>query len=132
MAPGLSALDVLNLVLVVALVAASAGWAGGRGGLRSAFARIRALEDVQETYDIRLKRREGAVGQAATQKRKTLLQERDAEAEQLARDLAARRGRGGGMLFPAELTEQEREEGAAAQLEAEAEALGLKQKGKAG
>src|SRR5882672_12278753 len=102
MAPGLSALDVLNLVLIVGLLAALFGWAGGRGGLRSAFARIRALEDVQETYDIRLKRREGAVGQAATQKRKTLLQERDAEAEQLARDLAARRGRGGGMLFPAE------------------------------
>jgi len=119
----LTALDVLNLVLVVGFLSALFGWAGGQGALRSHRARLMGIEDQLEAFDARIKRREGAAGQAATQRRRTALQQRDEEAERLAQALAQRGGRA---LRP--LTEQDEEEAALAQLEREAEARGLKQK----
>ena len=127
MAGVLTPLDLLNLVLVVGFLAALFGWAGGKGALRAFSARIGGLEDAQEVFDVRLKKREGAAGQVATQKRKTQLQAVDAEAERLAAALS----RGRGVAAPRALDLPDDEEAAEAQLMQEAKARGLLRGGKA-
>ncbi len=121
MGAGLTALDVLNLVLVVGFLAALFGWAGGKGALRSLRAELSGLGDSLDALDVRLKRREGSAGQAATQKRKTELQARDDEADKLAQALA----RGGGRRAGLRMTEQDAEELRIAELEAKAQRDGI-------
>ena len=127
MLPQLTAVDVLVGVLAVGFLAALFGWVGGAGALRSCRARLSAFEDTLEIFDGRIKRREGAAGQVATQRRKSALQERDDEADKLAQALSRRHPNLGVRV----LTEQDAEEAQLLELEREARAKGLMGKGKA-
>jgi len=118
---------VLVGVLAVGFLAALFGWVGGAGALRSCRARLSAFEDTLEIFDGRIKRREGAAGQVATQRRKSALQERDDEADKLAQALSRRHPNLGVRV----LTEQDAEEAQLLELEREARAKGLMGKGKA-
>lgn len=102
MLAGMTAVDVLVLVLVVGFLAALFGWAGGKGAMLSLTWRVDQVERVAGSV---LARAKGQAGQASTQKLREQTQSRMAEAETLKAQLD--RARGGLSIAQRDLTESE-------------------------
>lgn len=84
---GVTAFDLLAAVLVVGSIAALCGWAGGAGARLLFSMRLDRVEGVVMQV---LNRAKGAAGQQRTQEHRARFSSAEKEAEELARQLAAR------------------------------------------